>query len=281
MAGLVGDPLFVDRLVDPRQDAHHLAPTGVDADGRADRVHDVDRFGLGQLPGAGVVGVGLRGQRADGAEIGHTGLEFRAHRLFEIGGDLHVLAAADGAEIRHAGDLAGEADAARAMDAAVHPCLHQRADVLVLDGALVLVEAGRIDPVGHGLVLQVALAALVADRAIERVVDEQELHHPLARLLHQWRLGDHRRRLTVGARAAILDAPGAGRHGLGRALQFDEAHAAIAGDRQPLVEAEARNLRAGRLAGLEQRVPGRDVDLDVVDDDPRHALVLISIPFTP
>jgi hypothetical protein len=32
--------------------------------------------------------------------------------------------------------------------------------------------------VGERLVLQVALAALVADRAIERVVDEQELHHP-------------------------------------------------------------------------------------------------------
>src|SRR5690348_17779164 len=40
------------------------------------------------------------------------------------------------------------------------------------------------------LVLQVALAALVADRAIQRVVDEQELHHPVARLLDHRRVGE-------------------------------------------------------------------------------------------
>ena len=44
--------------------------------------------------------------------------------------------------------------------------------------------AAAVDAVGHRLVLQVALAALVADRAVERMVDEQELHHPFARLLH-------------------------------------------------------------------------------------------------
>ena len=36
VAGLVGDPLLVDRLVDARQDAHHLAAARVDAD-RASR----------------------------------------------------------------------------------------------------------------------------------------------------------------------------------------------------------------------------------------------------
>jgi hypothetical protein len=35
-----------------------------------------------------------------------------------------------------------------------------------------LAVAGRVDAVGHRLILQVAMAALVADRAIERVVDE-------------------------------------------------------------------------------------------------------------
>ena len=42
LPGLVGDPLLVDRLVDPRLDAHHLAAAGVDPDCRADRVHHVD-----------------------------------------------------------------------------------------------------------------------------------------------------------------------------------------------------------------------------------------------
>lgn len=57
---------------------------------------------------------------------------------------------------------------------------HQRADVLVFDGALVLFKAVLVDAIGHGLILQVALATLVADRAIQRVVDEQKLHHPFA-----------------------------------------------------------------------------------------------------
>ena len=57
---------------------------------------------------------------------------------------------------------------------------------------------------------------------------------------------------------------------LRRALHLDQAHAAIAGDRQPLVEAEARDLGARRLAGLEQRVLRRDLDLDAVDDDLGH-----------
>ena len=51
-AGLVGDPLLVHRLVDARQDAHHLAAARIDADGRAERVHHVDGLGLGQLPRA-------------------------------------------------------------------------------------------------------------------------------------------------------------------------------------------------------------------------------------
>ena len=66
---------------------------------------------------------------------------------------------------------------------------------------------------------------------------------------------------------------GAGGDGLGRLLDLDEAHAAIARDREPLVEAEARDLGACRLAGLEQRVIGGDVDLGAVDEDFCHRIV--------
>ena len=59
--------------------------------------------------------------------------------------------------------------------------------------------------------------------------------------------------------------------GFGDADHFDQAHAAIAGDRQPLVEAEARNFRARRLARLQQRVFRRNVDLFAVDDELGHA----------
>ena len=268
---LVGDPLLVHRLVDARQDAHHFLTAGIDADRRADGVHHVDRLGLGQLPGPRLVLVGLRGQRADRAEIDDVALKLRRHRMLEIGGDLHILAAADRAEIRRARHFGGEADAARALDAARHGGLDQRADILVLDRALVLGIARGVDAIGHRLVLQVALATLVADRAVQRVVDEQELHHPLAGLLHHRRLGQHDGRLAIGAGTQVAHADGAGGLRLRRpALYLDQAHAAVAGDREPLVEAEARHLGAGRLAGLEDRVIGRDVDLDAVDEEFRH-----------
>ena len=45
---------------------------------RADRVHHVDRFGLGQLPGPRLEGVGLGGQRADRAEVDDVALQLGA-----------------------------------------------------------------------------------------------------------------------------------------------------------------------------------------------------------
>ena len=252
---LVGEPLLVDVLVQERNHPLHLAVPGIDPDVAAHRVHHVDGFGLGEFPGPRVEGVGLGGQRADRAQIDDVARQLRGERLLEIGADLHMLAAPGGAELLDAGDLGHESDAARAVDAARHVGLDQRAEILVGHRALVLGEARPVETVGHRLVLQVALAALVADRAIERVVDEQELHHPLARFL------DHRR---VGADDhAVADRHRTGRDGLGRALHLDQAHAAIAGDRQALVIAEARNLHAGLLAGLENGDPVLHLDLAV------------------
>ena len=69
------------------------------------------------------------------------------------------------------------------------------------------------------------------------------------------------RRLALRARAQIPDRHRAGGRRLRRAaLHLDQAHAAIAGDRQPLVIAEARDFGAGGFAGLEQRVFGGNVD---------------------
>src|SRR5262249_42684900 len=162
-----------------------------------------------------------------------------AHRGFEIGRNFHVFAATDGAELRHAGHFSGEPHATRALDAAVHRSLHQRTEIFVLDRPLVLDETAGIDSVGPRLVLQIAFAALVADRTIERMIDQQEFHDAFARLAHHRRTGPHFWRLAFRSRPAVAHAPGAARHRLGRADQFDQAHPAIAGDRQSLMEAEA------------------------------------------
>ncbi len=233
---------------------------------RADRIHDVDALGLAQLPRPRRERPGPVRQRADRTQVDHVGRQLRHHAALEVGGDLHVLAAADGAELLDARHLGHVAHAARALDAARHGRLDERPQVLLLHRALVLGEARAADAEGHGLVLQVALPALVADRAVERVVDEQELHHAFARLLHHRRLGVDDLGAAVPVGRQIVDAHGAGGDRLRHALHLDQAHAAVAGDRQALVIAEARDLDAGLLAGLDQRDAVLDLDGHAVDD---------------
>ena len=248
---LVGNPFLVHRVVDARQDAHHFAPARIDADRGAERIHHIDEFGLGQLPGARLEGIGLRQQRADGAEIGDIALQLGVHRGFEIGRDLHVFAAADRAHVARAGDFRGESHAARAMDAAIHRGAHERADIFVFDRALILGEARGIDAEGHGLILQIAFAALIADRAIERMIDEQKFHHAMARFFHHRRFGEDDRAPRHSGPGADRAPPWRRRRRAWRAaLHFDETHAAIAGNREALVIAEARDLGAGLFAGL-------------------------------
>src|SRR5262249_33907987 len=68
-------------------------------------------------------------------------------------------------------------------------------------------------------------------------------------------------------------AHGAARLRLGRtALHLDQAHAAVAGNGQPLVEAEARDFRTRLLSRLEQRVMVGDLYLFPVDLELSHYL---------
>ena len=67
-----------------------------------------------------------------------------------------------------------------------HNRLHKRSKVLVLDcpfpSKLIVREPRAVRSKSHALVLEVALPPLIADGAVQRVVDKQELHHPLPRL---------------------------------------------------------------------------------------------------
>ena len=166
------------------------------------------------------------------------------------------------ADFLDARNFFGKADAAGAMDAAGHDRLDQRPHFLVVHRALVFLEAGAVVAVGHRLVLQVAFAALVADRAVERMVDQQEFHHAPAGLdrLFRIRKDDH----------AVQDRLGAGGDRLGRPLHLHQAHAAVAGNRQPLVEAEMRHFLADRLQCLEQGQAAVDLMHLAVNGDRCH-----------
>ena len=71
-----------------------------------------------------------------------------------------------------------EAHAALAQDAALAVQQNLRGQLQGLAvGALCVDEARALAAFAHCLILQGAFAALIADWAIKRVVDEQELHH--------------------------------------------------------------------------------------------------------
>ena len=169
----------------------------------------------------------------------------------------------DHAELHHAGHLLAKANAAGAVDAAAH-LLHgnQRADVLVEDNALFFLVAGRRSTVAHGQVLQLAFATLVADGAVERVVDQQEFHHHLLRLHGLGALGAHDHALRHGRCA--------GRHRLGRLLDIDQAHAAIGRDAQLLVIAEVGDVRAEFVRGVHDHAAFGNLDLLTIKLDFNH-----------
>src|SRR5690606_39301998 len=87
--------------------------------------------------------------------------------------------------------------------------------------ALALDEAADRPAVTERQGLQLALAALVADRAVERMVDQQELHHVALRT--------QRLVAACGDLHAVHDRRGAGRRRLRHLLDLDQAHAAEIG----------------------------------------------------
>ena len=139
-------------------------------------------------------------------------------------------------------DVLREARAAVAEDAALAVERDQRRDrERLLVRALVEVEARVARAVAVRQVLQRALAALVADGAVERVVEQDELEHRLLALGGRLRARVHLHAVARGHRAGGLQ--------LRHALDLDEAHAAGADGRaEPGLVTEDRDLDA-RLGG--------------------------------
>src|SRR5208283_3279045 len=151
------------------QDAKHLAAPAVHANVGAKAVHDVDGLCLSKFPRPGCEGIRLRSQRADRAQVDNIARKLGLHALLEVGADLHIFAAADSAKFGNARNFGHKADAARTLDAARHERLYQRPEIFLFHGALVFAVAAAVEAIIHGLILKIALASLVADRAIERV----------------------------------------------------------------------------------------------------------------
>ena len=154
-------------------------------------------------------------------------------------------------------------DTARAEDAALAVEHQRRTEVHVALHAFAVEHAARevhaalVGAERVGEILQRTLAALVAHRAVERVVDEQELEH-------------------AGARRDDLGRPRADHHALGahrrarrlqlrHLLDLDDADAAGAVDADAGVITVVRNGDAALDGRLQDRFAFLDGDLAAID----------------
>ena len=262
-AALVADPALVDLGVVAGEDPLDLALAHRRVDVAADGTEAADGRHVDDLPRPPLEAVLRRQQRADRAELGDVaGERARVGQVLE-GRDHGHRAAVGGDELAVLRDALAEARAAVAEDAALAVERDRGRDRdRLLEGQLLEAHPRVAGPVAEGEVLQRALAALVADRAVERVVDEDELERrvlPLRRLLGRARrLHDHP--VLRGERAAGLE--------LRHPLDLDEAHAAGADRRaEARLVTEDGDLDPGRERRLDQPRPLRDVDVALVDRD--------------
>src|SRR5882672_3645553 len=175
------------------------------------------------------------------------------HTLFLKRRDLAAVTAINDADLRVGVDLSHEAHAPRAENAAV-AVEHQRwteihvgTDTFAIEHAPWKFHPAFVWPEAVSEVLERAFAALIADRTIEGVIDEQELEHAGPRL-------DDVRCLSRDDHA-FGDRRGAGRLQLRHLFNLDDADAAGAVDAQARVIAVIRDLDSAFDGGLQYGLP--------------------------
>ena len=260
----IGDPAFVDRLVFERHHAQHAVVLDLHNQVGAGGVVRADALAPRKLPGARRIAKRFAGERAHRADVDHIARQFRIDRCADKGLDFAVLAAMRHTQFHLPGNFLSKTHTARALDAAVH-FLHgnERTRILDREHPFFFLVARTALAIAHRQILQQAFAALVANRAIEWMIDEQELHHTLLRLDCLDALGAHHH--------AVHHRRGASRNRIGLFFDIHQTHAAVACNRQLLVIAEMGNENAGLFRRLDHHAALWHLDPLAVDVEFDHA----------
>ena len=276
------------------------APDALDApracvhpDTRAIRVCHVGGLCAVVLPVASAKTRHVVQQRPDWAEVVDVAAKIaqlaarQVLRLERV--DVRVTAALD--EIQHflAGNFLEIAHAALAVNAALLVQHDEIRQCVVLVGVTAgELEASLAITVLVSAILQLARAALIASRAIERVIEQGELHHPRLGFFHCVRCGfdDHAVRHS---KRATGDGPGKEKQFglprrvvhderairvLARATRIHEAHPARANGRQVLVRAKIWHIETRVEDSIQRGCATGDFDFTVIDDYFRHLFPL-------
>ena len=257
---LVADPRVVHLVLVARQMAHDLPTPDVDPDVAAGRAVRADRVAVRQIERPGGEPVRYGRQRPDRADLHRVAAERRTEVL--PGRDRDPFARSPRIELEEAvaRDLVAEPGTTRAQ----HTPLpiegdERRQRDRLLEDALGFPEPAVPRSVRERLVLERALAAAIADRTVERVVQQQELEVRalsvrdllIARLRHHRHAGGDRHRARRGELRLALDP--------------DVALTARPGGLEQRVVAEPRDLDAELLGGADDQRPRRNRHLLAVD----------------
>ncbi|GBF29720.1 hypothetical protein MnTg03_01296 [bacterium MnTg03] len=136
---------------------------------------------LGQFPGPGGVTRGFCSQRTDRTNIDHITRQFRGYGFFDKGADFDALAPAGKTQFWQPGNFITKTNATCAMNTAGEIGGDQGSDIFVHYHALLLGILRNAFAKPHRHILKLAFATLITNRAIERMVDQQEFHRRLLR----------------------------------------------------------------------------------------------------
>src|SRR5437773_4172578 len=203
---------------------------------------------VGELPGPRLITVRPAGKRAHRADVDAHAALFALELVAPVGDDFAVRGAEPNAVGVHVHALVADADAAVAKNAARPVVVDEVREFLLLVVQLALHEARLRSAVAEDHVLELALAPLVADGTVERVVGQQELEHRLAGVSDLIVFGVDHHPVAGYRRAGGLQ--------LGHFLNRDQAHAARALQGQSRVVAKRRDFDPRLLRGLDKQSPG-------------------------
>ena len=134
------------------------------------------------FPGSRFVAIGAAGERADRADVDAHAAFFALEMIFAIGNDHAVCTAHADAECFHVHAFVADAYAAETKNASRSVVIDKLRPFFFGAMNFFFDEAAGVGAVAEDHVLQFALAAFVADRAVERVVGQQKFQHVLAGL---------------------------------------------------------------------------------------------------
>jgi hypothetical protein len=191
---------------------------------------------VGHLPGSRQIAVGAARERAHRADIDASPAFLASEPARFVGQDDRRDSARADAERLDVHALVADAHTAETKDAARGIVINQGRKLFLGIVQFFFDETGVIEAVPEGHILQLALAALVTYRAIERMIGEQELEHVLARAVHLHGIGpdDHAVGCDQSARGLEL------RH----LFNFHQTHAACRLQREARIVAERRDLNS-------------------------------------